>query len=111
MEGQVVNQVSEEHLLRAVESLRGKWTIRILFAMRERPVRLGELRRMIPSASKKGLTSSLRLLEAAKVIVRNDLSQSVLHVEYEIAEDARTKLTALMRCLADWGEVLERAAT
>jgi DNA-binding HxlR family transcriptional regulator len=61
---------------------------------------------MIPRASKKGLTSSLRLLEAAKVIVRKDLSQSVLHVEYEIADTARARVISLMRCLADWGEIL-----
>jgi DNA-binding HxlR family transcriptional regulator len=60
-----------------VELLRGKWTIQILTAMRERPVRLSELRRAIPSASKKSLIASLRFLEAARVVSRRDLSGTV----------------------------------
>lgn len=50
---------------RVVELLQGKWTVQILCAMRTRPVRLSELRRAIPPASKKALTASLRSLEAA----------------------------------------------
>ncbi|HVH86586.1 MAG TPA: helix-turn-helix domain-containing protein, partial [Terriglobales bacterium] len=69
-----------------MELLQGKWTVHILCAMRGGSVRLSELRRALPSASKKGLTTSLRSLEAAKVIVRRDLSASVLHVEYELSE-------------------------
>ena len=74
---------------RVVELLQGKWTVQILCAMRTRPVRLSELKRAIPPASKKALTASLRSLEAARVVLRRDLSSSVLHVEYELA-DART---------------------
>lgn len=40
--------------------LQGKWTIHILCAMREHSVRLSELRRLIPAASKKALAASLR---------------------------------------------------
>jgi DNA-binding HxlR family transcriptional regulator len=38
---------------RVVGLLQRKWTVRILSAMRTRPVRLSELKRAIPSASKK----------------------------------------------------------
>jgi DNA-binding HxlR family transcriptional regulator len=80
---------------RVVELLQGKWTIQILCAMREHPVRLSELKRAIPSASKKALTASLRSLEAARVVLRRDLSSSVLHVEYELADTMREPLVAL----------------
>jgi DNA-binding HxlR family transcriptional regulator len=55
---------------RVVELFQGKWTIEILCAMREHPVRLSELRRGIPSASKKALTASLRSLQASRLVLR-----------------------------------------
>ena len=81
---------------RVVELLQEKWTVQILCAMRTRPVRLSELKREIPSASKKALTASLRSLEAAHIVLRRDLSSSVLRVEYEIADTIREPLSALL---------------
>ena len=58
-----------EHVSRFINLVKGKWTIQILCAMREHPVRLSQLKRAIPSASKKALTASLRSLEAARVVL------------------------------------------
>jgi DNA-binding HxlR family transcriptional regulator len=90
-----------------VELLQGKWTIQILCAMREHPVRLSELKHAIPSASKKALTASLHSLEAARVVLRRDLSSSVLHVEYELAGAMREPLVALLDHLAGWGKLYD----
>lgn len=51
---------SEDRIIQAVALLHGKWTVHILCKMRSGPVRLGYLKRTIPTASKKGLTSSQR---------------------------------------------------
>jgi hypothetical protein len=56
------------------------------------------VQRAIPPASKKALTASLRSLEAARVVLRRDLSSSVLHVEYELADAMREPLVTL-RCV------------
>jgi hypothetical protein len=69
---------------RVTEMLQGKWTLQILCAMRTEPVRLSQLIRFIPSASKKALRASLRALEAAEIVVRHDMSGIVLHVEYDL---------------------------
>ena len=42
-----------ERISRVVELLQGKWTVQILCAMRTGPVRLSELKREIPFASKR----------------------------------------------------------
>lgn len=44
--------------------LQGKWRVEILCAMRSGPVRVGQLSRLIPRASKKMLAHNLRRLEA-----------------------------------------------
>jgi DNA-binding HxlR family transcriptional regulator len=96
-----------ERVSRVVELLQGKWTVQILCSMRVHPVRLSKLKREIPSASKKALTASLRSLEAARVVLRRDLSSSVLHVEYELADAMREPLVALLDHLAEWGKVYD----
>ena len=58
--------------------LQGKWRIEILCAMRRGPVRLGQLARLIPDASKKMLTQNLRKLEADGIVIRSDLSDTTL---------------------------------
>ena len=87
--------------------LQGKWKLQILCAMRTEPVRLSQLKRLIPSASKKALRASLRSLESSKIIIRRDLSSKVLHVEYDFGDSMRTTVCALLDHLADWGAVLE----
>ncbi len=82
----------------------GKWRISILCAMRSGPVRLGQLARIIPKASKKVLTQNLRDLEAAGIVTRRDLSDVVLHIEYELNPDIKGSVLGLLGHLAQWGE-------
>jgi DNA-binding HxlR family transcriptional regulator len=98
-----IDSIYVKHVSRVIELLQGKWTVQILCAMRDHPKRLSELRRVIPLASKKALTASLRSLEAAQIVLRRDLSSSVLRVEYEIADTIREPLSALLDQLAEWG--------
>jgi DNA-binding HxlR family transcriptional regulator len=78
--------------------------------MRKGPVRLSELRREIPLASKKALTASLRSLEAAQIVLRRDLSNTVLHVEYTFTDEVREPLMSLIESLGKW-ESFDRSRT
>lgn len=94
------------HASLAAETLfHAKWRIHILGAMRSGPIRLGQLSRMIPRASKKVLTQNLRELEAAGIVKRRDLSDVVLHIEYELKQETKDGILALLDHLAQWGEV------
>ncbi len=84
--------------------LHGKWRVHILCAMRSGPIRLGQLARTIPRASKKVLTQNLRDLEAAGIIMRTDFSEAVLHIEYELKADIKDSVLALLEHLAEWGD-------
>jgi DNA-binding HxlR family transcriptional regulator len=86
--------------------LQGKWRIEILCAMRQGPVRLGQLARLIPAASKKMLTQNLRKLEADGIVIRSDLSDTTLHVEYDLNDSAREAVCALLDELAKWAPSL-----
>jgi DNA-binding HxlR family transcriptional regulator len=82
-----------------------KWKVEILCAMRSGPVRVGQLSRLIPGASKKMLTQNLRRLEADGVVVRRDMSEMVLHVEYDFDHEAREEVCSLLDQLAHWGRL------
>jgi DNA-binding HxlR family transcriptional regulator len=84
------------HGLRIVALLQRKWTLHILWAMQTGPVRLSTLKRLWPAASKKALRAGLRDLEQAKLIVRHDLSTSVLHVEYEVVQDLKETIFSVL---------------
>jgi DNA-binding HxlR family transcriptional regulator len=83
--------------------LRGKWRVQILCAMRIGPVRLGQLVRLIPNGSRKMLVQNLRSLESAGVVVRRDLSDVLLHVEYNLEPSFRESICLLMDELSNWG--------
>lgn len=87
--------------VQAWEVLRGKWTIQILREILHGPIRLSQLKRRIPAASKKALIASLRSLERHQFIHRRDLSGTVLHVRYEIVESVRVPLLELLNRLVD----------
>jgi DNA-binding HxlR family transcriptional regulator len=67
------------------------------------PVRLGQLGRLIPSASKKVLIENLRELESHGLIVRKDLSGTIRHVEYDFTEVMRPAMTQILDHLAEFG--------
>lgn len=83
----------------------GKWRVEILCAMRSGPVRVGQLSRLIPGASKKMLAQNLRRLEADGIVVRRDMSEIVLHVEYDFNHEAREEVCSLLDHLAQWGRL------
>jgi DNA-binding HxlR family transcriptional regulator len=81
----------------------GKWKVQILCALRSGPVRLGQLGRLIPGTSKKMLTQHLRQLEADGIVSRKDMSDLMLHVEYQLNDDMRHEICELLDHVAKWG--------
>ena len=100
-----------ERISRVMRLLEGKWTIQILCALRDRPMRLSGFRRAIPAASKKALTASLRRLEAEGFVVRRDMSGAILRVEYEITENMRGPIKTLLDGLSEWANAHWNTAT
>ena len=87
----------------AICLVRGKWKIPILASMLDGPMRLGQLRRLIPRASKKVLVQQLHELEKVGIIVRTDFSGKVKHVEYAISAPLGDQVVNLLQLLSDWG--------
>jgi DNA-binding HxlR family transcriptional regulator len=73
----------------------GRWTPKVLFSLKERPYRHGQLRRHLGSVSQRMLTGTLRSLESTGLIIRRVTRSKAIAVEYTLTQRARTLITPL----------------
>jgi DNA-binding HxlR family transcriptional regulator len=87
----------------AISLIQGKWKMRILSRLQHGPIRLSQLRKMFPDASKKMLTQHLREMEEDGLIIRTDLSAKLRHVEYSLETSLGVAVLHLINTLTQWG--------
>jgi DNA-binding HxlR family transcriptional regulator len=92
----------------AIDVIGGKWTIIILYHLRGKTMRFGELKKSIPKITQKMLTQQLRELEANKLVTRKVYAEVPPRVEYSPSELA-DKLTPALDMLCDWGAEYRKA--
>lgn len=73
----------------------GKWTVRVLFELHERPQRHGELQRRLLDVSQRMLTRTLRNLESSGLIERNSAGSNGNAVEYSLTGLGKTFIAPL----------------
>jgi len=73
----------------------GRWTPKVLFSLKERPYRHGQLRRQMGSVSQRMLTRTLRNLESTGLITRRVTRSKAIAVEYSLTQLGRTLIAPL----------------
>ena len=90
----------------AVEStvavIGGKWKPILLFHMLSGAKRFSELQRLVPQASDRMLTRSLRELEQDRLVTRQVFAEVPVRVEYSLSPDGET-LIPILNAMSDWG--------
>ncbi|WP_208829160.1 helix-turn-helix domain-containing protein [Bradyrhizobium neotropicale] len=87
----------------AIHALGGKWKLEILFALMNRAIRFGALRRSLDGITQHMLTAQLRELERDGLVLRTVLAEKPLRVEYELT-DAAYGLLPAFRELLTWSK-------
>jgi DNA-binding HxlR family transcriptional regulator len=87
----------------ALEVLRGKWKVHLLFFMARGIHRHSRLLDCLPGVSKKVMTDSLRALERDGLVARKIFAEVPVRVEYSLTSLGWT-LTEPLITLSDWGE-------
>lgn len=85
----------------------GKWTPKILFLLKARPYRHGELRRHLGSVSQRMLTRTLRNLESNGLVARRTTVSKIVAVEYSLTPVGRT-IMAPLRGMCRWAKRYHR---
>ncbi len=81
----------------------GRWTPKILFSLKLKPHRHGELRRHLGNISQRMLTRTLRNLESAGLIARRAMGSKMIAVEYSLTNAGKT-IIAPLRGMCRWAE-------
>lgn len=92
----------------ALHVLGGKWKMPILWRLKDRDYRYGELRRSLKRVTDRVLTKQLRELEAAGLISRTVHPVVPPHVDYAITDLGRTAVPAI-EVLREWGYAFREA--
>lgn len=90
-------------VMEAVNRISGKWTVGILLAATEGPVRFTELERHVKGISRRMLTLTLRNLERDGLLRRTVYPTVPPKVEYEATDMARELHSALAE-LVGWAQ-------
>lgn len=86
-----------------LDVISGKWKAMILFSLLQRTIRFNELRRLIPKATQRVLTTQLRELESDGVITRKIYAEVPPRVEYSLTEFGLS-LKPILELMELWGE-------
>jgi DNA-binding HxlR family transcriptional regulator len=87
----------------ALNLVANKWTVLIIYALANGPVRFNQLQRTIGGVTQKMLTQSLRQLEQDGVLKRTVYPTVPPQVEYELTDLGKT-LIAPLNALCNWAE-------
>lgn len=90
-------------IVEVLDHVAGKWSIGIIVAAANGPVRFTELERAVEGISRRMLTLNLRKLERDGLLVRTVYPTVPPKVEYTLTDMAR-ELYASLTGLLDWAE-------
>lgn len=83
----------------------GKWKTVVLWYLRNKTLRFGELKKLIPDITEKMLSIQLKALEDDGIVKREVFAEVPLRVEYSLSDFGKTLVPAL-EAIAKWGRNL-----
>ena len=89
-------------LERAVASVGDRWTLLLVHALLDGPLRFGELAEAVSGVAPNILTRRLRHLEHEGLVVATPYSRRPLRVTYELTATGR-ELAGALTLLSEWG--------
>lgn len=89
---------------RMLDRIGDRWTVLVVGALSNGPLRYSELQRQVDGVSQKMLTQTLRHLERDGLVTRTITPQVPPRVDYELTE-AGQSLREPLKALEDWAAV------
>ena len=86
---------------RSMSILGSKWKPILIYSLRERNARFGQLAAIVGTISRKVLAATLKEMEAEGLVTREEHAEPPLRVEYSLTERGR-ELLPIMESLSAW---------
>ena len=86
----------------------GKWKTVVLWYLRNKTMRFGELKKQVPDITEKMLSIQLKALEEDRLVKREVFPEVPLRVEYSLTDFGKT-LVPVIESIAKWGRSLGEA--
>lgn len=83
----------------------GKWKTIVLWYLRNKTMRFGEIKKQIPDITEKMLSLQLKDLEKDGLVKRTVYAEVPLRVEYSLTDFGKT-LVPVLESIAKWGRNL-----
>ncbi|MGA0559173.1 winged helix-turn-helix transcriptional regulator [Larkinella sp. VNQ87] len=80
---------------RAVEVICGKWRLVIIHLLRDKTLRYGEIKRLVPGISEKVLVHELKQLVELGMVDKKSFGEVPPRVEYQLNDKGRTILPVI----------------
>jgi len=84
-----------------LDELADKWSVLILAALKDGPLRFNEIKRTLEGITQKALTQTLRRLERNGILARRVVEASPIAVEYSVTALGKS-LKKPFKALYDW---------
>ena len=76
-----------------LKQLSGKWKPQIFRLALDGPVRFNSLLRQLPGSNKQSVSTALKEMEEAVILVKTVVQEKPLHIEYTLSEKGRAMVS------------------
>ena len=100
-------EINKDPLNNALKLISGKWKIKILEKLSNRPIRFGKLKKNLDTITSQMLSKQLKEMENDTLVKRKVIKSNPITVEYSLTQFGNSSLP-IIRSLIKWGSINKR---
>ena len=104
------NPHTNNHLVKALSLLSGKWKMQIIEKLSYGEMRFGELKKVLKLITSQSLSKELKIMEINSLIRRKVFKSKLPHVEYSLTEYGKST-DIFLKPLIKWGSTNKKRST
>ena len=103
----IVVETNKDPLNNALKLISGKWKIKILEKLSNKPIRFGKLKKNLDTITSQMLSKQLKEMENDTLVKRKVIKSNPITVEYSLTQFGNSSLP-IIRSLIKWGSINKR---
>ena len=100
-------EINKDPLNNALKLISGKWKIKILEKLINKPIRFGKLKKDLDTITSQMLSKQLKEMENDTLVKRKVIKSNPITVEYSLTQFGSSSLP-IIRSLIKWGSINKR---